>query len=147
MPAGLGGAHSADPRKPVSDGATVALVPYRAPVLRPYRDLLVTPGGLRFSSAAFIARMPISMIGLGIVLLVVAKTDSYGRAGALSAAFALVNAGAAPVIARLVDRFGQRRVLLRAVAGARRGADRLRPAGHPRGADLGAGRRRRGRRR
>ena len=84
-------------------------------MLRPYRDLLVTPGGLRFSSAAFIARMPISMIGLGIVLLVVAKTDSYGRAGALSAAFALVNAGAAPVIARLVDRFGQRRVLLRAV--------------------------------
>jgi len=84
-------------------------------VLRPYRDLLVTPGGLRFSSAAFIARMPISMFGLGIVLLVVAKTDSYGRAGALSAAFALVNAGAAPVIARLVDRFGQRRVLLRAV--------------------------------
>ncbi len=84
-------------------------------MLRPYRDLLVTPGGLRFSSAAFIARMPISMFGLGIVLLVVAKTDSYGRAGALSAAFALVNAGAAPVIARLVDRFGQRRVLLRAV--------------------------------
>jgi MFS family permease len=94
---------------------TVGPVPYRAAVLRPYRDLLVTPGGLRFSSAAFIARMPIAMIGLGIVLLVVAKTGSYGRAGAMSAAFALVNAGAAPVIARLVDRFGQRRVLLRAV--------------------------------
>ena len=84
-------------------------------MLRPYRELLVTPGGLRFSSAAFIARMPIAMVGLGIVLLVVGETDSYGRAGALSAVFALVNAGAAPVIARLVDRFGQRRVLLRAV--------------------------------
>ena len=55
------------------------------------------------------------MIGLGIVLLVVAETGRYGRAGALSATFALVNAGAAPAIARLVDRLGQRRVLLPAV--------------------------------
>lgn len=80
-------------------------------VLSPYRDLLSTPGGLRFSSAAFLARLPIAMVGLGIVLLVVAETGRYGRAGAFSAAFALVNAGAAPVIARLVDRYGQRRVL------------------------------------
>ena len=84
-------------------------------VLSPYRDLLATPGGLRFSSAAFVARLPIAMIGLGIVLLVVAETGRYGRAGALSATFALVNAGAAPVIARLVDRYGQRRVLLPSV--------------------------------
>ena len=55
------------------------------------------------------------MIGLGVVLLVVAETGRYGRAGALSATFALVNAGAAPAIARLVDRLGQRRVLLPAV--------------------------------
>ena len=55
------------------------------------------------------------MIGLGVVLLVVAETGRYGWAGALSATFALVNAAAAPAIARLVDRLGQRRVLLRAV--------------------------------
>ena len=59
-------------------------------MLRPYRELLATPGGLRFSSAAFVARMPIAMIGLGVVLLVVAETGRYGRAGALSATFALV---------------------------------------------------------
>jgi predicted MFS family arabinose efflux permease len=81
-------------------------------VLRPYRDLLATPGGLRLSASAFVARLPIAMDGLGIVLLVVAETGSYGRAGAISATFALVNACAAPAIARLVDRFGQRRVLL-----------------------------------
>lgn len=84
-------------------------------VLRPYRELLATPGGLRFSSAAFVARLPIAMVGLGIVLLVVAQTGRYGRAGAFSATFAMVNAVAAPLIARLVDRFGQRRVLLPAV--------------------------------
>ena len=36
-------------------------------MLRPYRDLLTTPGGWRFSVAAFVARLPISMVGLGIV--------------------------------------------------------------------------------
>ena len=81
-------------------------------VLRPYRELLATPGGLAFSSAGFVARMPISMLGLGIVLLVVAHTGRYGLAGAISAVFALVNALAAPAISRLVDRLGQRRVLL-----------------------------------
>ncbi|HEY4314557.1 MAG TPA: MFS transporter [Actinomycetes bacterium] len=81
-------------------------------MLGPYRDLLATPGGLRLSASAFVARLPIAMDGLGIVLLVVAETGSYGRAGALSATFALVNACAAPAVARLIDRFGQRRVLL-----------------------------------
>jgi len=85
-------------------------------VLSPYRDLLATPGGRIFSGAAFVARMPIAMNGLGIVLLVVAEDGRYGVAGALSATFAIVNAAAAPGIARLVDRFGQRRVVAPAVA-------------------------------
>jgi MFS family permease len=80
-------------------------------VLRPYRELLATPGGLAFSSAGFVARMPISMLGLGFVLLLVAHGGGYGRAGAISAVFAIVNALAAPAISRLVDRLGQRRVL------------------------------------
>jgi MFS family permease len=81
-------------------------------VLRPYRELITTPGALAFSSAGFVARMPISMFGLGIVLLVVAHNGRYGLAGAIGAAFALVNALAAPAISRLVDRLGQRRVIL-----------------------------------
>lgn len=85
-------------------------------VLAPYRDLLSTPGGKVFSGAAFVARLPIAMIGLGIVLLVVSKEDRYGLAGAVSATFALVNAVAAPVISRFVDRLGQTRVLAPAVA-------------------------------
>ena len=62
-------------------------------VLRPYRELLATPGGQAFSGAAFVARMPISMMGLGIVLLVVSEQGRYGLAGAVSAMFAIVNAG------------------------------------------------------
>lgn len=85
-------------------------------MLRPYRELLSTPGGLAFSAAGFVARMPMSMVGLGIVLLVAGRTGRYGVAGALSATFALVAALAAPVIARLVDRLGQRAVLVPVVA-------------------------------
>ena len=85
-------------------------------MLAPYRDLLSTPGGKVFSGAAFVARLPISMIGLGIVLLVVSEHGKYGLAGAVSASFALVNAVAAPLIARLTDRHGQTRVLTPAVA-------------------------------
>lgn len=85
-------------------------------MLRPYLSLLTVPGGRVFSSAAFVARMPIAMVGLGIVLLVVGEHGSYGLAGALSATFALVNAGSAPVVARLVDRRGQRVVVAPAVA-------------------------------
>lgn len=85
-------------------------------MLSPYRNLLSTPGGLRFSAAAFVARMPISMMALGIVLLVAGRTGRYGVAGAVSAAFALVNAVSAPLIARLIDRVGQHRVLVPAVA-------------------------------
>ncbi|MGH8894869.1 MAG: MFS transporter [Actinomycetes bacterium] len=85
-------------------------------MLTPYRELLATPGGKTFSGAAFVARMPISMVGLGIVLLVVGENGLYGVAGAVSATFALVNAASAPVIARLVDRLGQTTVLAPAVA-------------------------------
>jgi MFS family permease len=55
--------------------------------------------------------MPISMVPLGIVLLVAGSTGRYGVAGAVSALFALVNAVSAPLIARLIDRVGQRKVL------------------------------------
>jgi hypothetical protein len=49
--------------------------------------------------------MPIAMIGLGDrPARRRPRPGRYGRAGALSATFALVNAAAAPAIARLVDR-------------------------------------------
>lgn len=85
-------------------------------MLRPYRELLRTPGGKAFSGAAFVARMPIAMMGLGIVLLIVGEDGRYALAGAVSATFALVNAAAAPAIARLVDRYGQTTILVPAVA-------------------------------
>jgi MFS family permease len=80
-------------------------------VLRPYREVLSLPGAKGFSAAGLLARLPMSMLSIGIVLLVVARTGSYALAGGLAATFAVVNAGTAPVIARLVDRHGQRLVI------------------------------------
>jgi MFS family permease len=85
-------------------------------VLRPYRVLFTTPGALAFSAAGFVARLPISMIGLGIVLLVSESAGSYGLAGAVSATFALLAAIVGPLLARLVDRVGQARVLVPSMA-------------------------------
>jgi MFS family permease len=86
-------------------------------MLTSYRRILGRPGTLRFSLAGLVARLPISMVGIGIVLLVSMRTGSYGIAGAVSAAYMLANAGFAIVQGRLLDRFGQGRVLVTASAG------------------------------
>ncbi len=80
--------------------------------LRPYAEIFRIPGAWRFSAAALIGRMPISMFGLGTVLLISAVTGKYGVAGTVSAVGSLGYAFTSPRIARLVDSHGQRRVLL-----------------------------------
>ncbi len=80
--------------------------------LQPYADIFRIPGAWRFSAAGVIGRMPMSMFGLGTVLLISAATGKYGMAGAVSAVGSLGYAFSSPQIARLVDSRGQRRVLL-----------------------------------
>jgi MFS family permease len=77
--------------------------------------VLSVPGAPGFVSAGLLARLPNSMLGIGIVLLVQARTGSYAVAGAVAAAFSVVTALASPVVARLVDQYGQARVMLPAV--------------------------------
>jgi MFS family permease len=80
--------------------------------LRPYADIFRIPGAWRFSAAGIIGRMPMSMFGLGTVLLISASTGRYGVAGAVSAAGSLAYAFSSPLVARLADSRGQRPVLL-----------------------------------
>jgi MFS family permease len=80
--------------------------------LRPYAEIFEIPGAWRFSVAGVIGRMPMSMFGLGTVLLISAVTGRYGVAGTVSAVGSLGYAFSSPRIARLVDARGQRRVLL-----------------------------------
>ncbi|WP_327352896.1 MFS transporter [Streptomyces sp. NBC_01304] len=77
----------------------------------PYREIFASPGTRGFSAAGFLGRLPLAMMGIGIVTMVSQVTGRYGLAGALSATVALSAAVIGPQISRLVDRHGQRRVL------------------------------------
>ncbi len=77
----------------------------------PYADILKIPGAASFSAAAFIARLPIAMVGLGIVLMVSAVRGSYAQAGAIAAVYTVSSALVSPLGSRAVDRWGQRRVV------------------------------------
>ena len=76
-----------------------------------YRAVLADPRARAFSTAGFVARMPLSMTGLGIVLLVSAATGSFGQAGLVTAVGTVAGAASAPWWGRLIDRVGQARVL------------------------------------
>lgn len=76
-----------------------------------YSEIFRVPGARRFFVACFIGRIPISMVGLGIVLVVTAATGRYATAGEVAATGSLCFAFAAPRLGRLIDRAGQRRVL------------------------------------
>jgi len=84
-------------------------------VIAPYINIYRTKGAFKFSLAAFIARMPISMMSIAIVFVIVAKTDSYALAGTFTAIGALMAALVAPFWSRAADRYGQSRILSIAV--------------------------------
>ncbi|MFH0516288.1 MFS transporter [Streptomyces sp. M41] len=77
----------------------------------PYHALFAAPGSRAFSAAGLLGRMPLSMMGIGVVTMISQLTGRYGLAGALSATIALAAAVAGPQVSRLVDQYGQRRVL------------------------------------
>jgi MFS family permease len=80
-------------------------------MLTTYRRVLALPGALVFSLSGLVARLPISMVSLGIVLLVSTRTGSYSLAGTVSASYLIANALFAVLQARFIDRLGQSRVL------------------------------------
>ncbi|WP_020389984.1 MFS transporter [Kribbella catacumbae] len=81
-------------------------------MLKPYVHLMRRPGARAFFVAGIVGRMPISMLGLGIVILIARESDSYGLAGAVSGVAVVAGALTGPVQGRMVDRFGQRILIL-----------------------------------
>ena len=62
----------------------------------------------------FIGRLPLSMVGLGSVFLIVGEYpgSSYGLGGTVAAVGAVATAILGPILGRLADHYGQRRVLI-----------------------------------
>lgn len=77
-----------------------------------YREIFSAPGTKGFSLAGFIARMPISMMDIGIVTMLSQVSGDYWLAGAVAATFTLSSALLAPHISRMADQLGQSRILL-----------------------------------
>ncbi len=76
-----------------------------------YVQVLRRPGAVRFTAAGMLARLQMSMAGIGAVMLLSAERDSFAIAGAVTAIYALSAAVIGPPISRLIDSFGQRRVV------------------------------------
>jgi MFS family permease len=85
-------------------------------MLRTYRAVFREPGTAAFCAAGFVMRMPIAIYPIAMVLLISTRTGHYGFAGLLSGVYVAANGVGNPVFARLVDRYGQSRVLLPASA-------------------------------
>ena len=77
-----------------------------------YRAAFRAPGSAAFCTAGALMRLPIAIYPLGLILLISTRTHHYGFAGILSAAYVLGSAPGNLVGGRLVDRYGQRRILM-----------------------------------
>jgi MFS family permease len=81
-------------------------------VLQKYRSVFRTPGSAAFCAAAFVMRMPLAIYPIGIVLIISARDGRYGFAGVLTACYIFGNAVGSPLLSVLVDRYGQRRLIV-----------------------------------
>jgi len=81
-----------------------------------YREILSLPGAAAFFWWGLIARMQMGMTGLATFMLVQIEYGSYATAGAVLATASVGNAFVAPLMSRLVDNYGQSRVLRPAFA-------------------------------
>ncbi|WP_421777289.1 MFS transporter [Gardnerella sp. DNF01180P] len=82
----------------------------KASVFSQYSRLFSFNGAKAFCVAGATARLPMSMIALGIVLALNHLYNNWTIAGAMSASYVLAQAAVTPVYAKLFDRFGQRKV-------------------------------------
>jgi predicted MFS family arabinose efflux permease len=76
------------------------------------RGLRAQPGYLKFLSAATLARVSDEMFSVGVVLLVLERTDSAGLAGAAVAAITLPSLISGPLLGAWLDLTGRRRTLM-----------------------------------
>jgi len=85
-------------------------------VLSAYTPLFRVPGAWAFIAGAAVSRVGGAMFGVAVIVMVSERRGSYALAGLVSAVGLTVLAVAGPLLGRLVDKHGQRRVALPFVA-------------------------------
>lgn len=86
--------------------------PTRPRLLSRQRAVLAIRGVRPVLAASMIARLPIGMTAFGLILALRGAGRSYALTGIVTGAFALGVGIAQPVLGRMIDRLGLRRVLL-----------------------------------
>ncbi|WP_296666716.1 MFS transporter, partial [Demequina sp.] len=80
-------------------------------MLTPYRGILALPGARAFTAWGLVARIQMGLTGLSTFLLVQIEYGRYEYGGIVLAAIAVSYAVVSPQVGRLVDAYGQSRVL------------------------------------
>jgi MFS family permease len=105
-------------------------------MVRDMRSIASTPGALRLFLVSVVARLPLAMVSIGLLIHAEHLTGSFAAAGVVAGALAMSQAVGSPLLGRLVDRRGQTTVLL---AGGLVAASALAAlAGLPAGTAVGA---------
>jgi MFS family permease len=92
-----------------------------------------SPGALRLFALSLVARLPLTMFSVGLLVHAAHLTGSFGSAGLVTGAYAVALGVGGPLLGQLVDRRGQTAVLVASAAAAVPlvGAVALLPAGAP----------------
>ena len=77
-----------------------------------------TPGALRLFATSIVARLPLAMFSIGLLVHARQLTGSFAAAGLVTGAYAIAVGAGGPLLGRLVDRRGQTSVLLTSAAAA-----------------------------
>lgn len=77
-----------------------------------YRRILAQPHVLALCAASVLARLPVGMGSVALVIFIHDRTGSFGVAGLAAGAFTIGLGGTSPLLGRMVDRRGPRPVLI-----------------------------------
>src|SRR5664279_2981856 len=75
-------------------------------------SIAASAGAQRLFAASIVARVPLAMLSIGLLVHAQRLTGSFAQAGVVVGAYAIALGGGGPLLGRLVDRRGQTSVLL-----------------------------------